>query len=103
MLLKAGLCFVCSSGASHGDVFFEHTEHTLWRKISAYWSCIVIFLAEVCFVCSGEASHRDIRFEHIDNAFWFCFVCLFDLILYVPSTIFQLYRDGSSWVEPVLS
>ena len=31
------------------------------------------------------------------------FVCLFDLILYVPSTIFQLIRDGSSWVEPVLS
>ena len=28
---------------------------------------------------------------------------LFDLILYIPSTIFQLYRDGSSWVEPVLS
>ena len=28
--------------------------------------------------------------------------CLFDLILYVPSTIFQLNRDGSSWVEPVL-
>ena len=24
------------------------------------------------------------------------------LILYVPSTIFQLNRDGSSWVEPVL-
>ena len=34
----------------------------------------------------------------------FClFVCLFDLILYVPSTIFQLNRHGSSWVEPVLS
>ena len=32
-----------------------------------------------------------------------CFVCLFDLILYVPSTFFQLYRDGSSLVEPVLS
>ena len=30
-------------------------------------------------------------------------LCLFDLILYVPSTIFQLCRDGSSWVEPVLS
>ena len=25
------------------------------------------------------------------------------LILYVPSTIFQLNRDGSPWVEPVLS
>ena len=31
------------------------------------------------------------------------FVCLFDLILYVPSTIFQLNRDRTSWVEPVLS
>ena len=29
--------------------------------------------------------------------------CLFDLFLYVPSTIFQLNREGSSWVEPVLS
>ena len=29
--------------------------------------------------------------------------CLFDLILYVPATNFQLNRDGSSWVEPVLS
>ena len=27
---------------------------------------------------------------------------LFDLILYVPSIISQSYRDGSSWVEPVL-
>ena len=27
----------------------------------------------------------------------------YDLILYVPSTIFQLNRDGSSWVEPVRS
>ena len=31
------------------------------------------------------------------------FVCLFSLILYVPSTISQLNRDGSSWDEPVLS
>ena len=31
------------------------------------------------------------------------FVCVFDLILYVPSTIFQLNREGSSWVEPDLS
>ena len=30
-------------------------------------------------------------------------VVCFDLILYVQSTIFQLNRDGSSWVEPVLS
>ena len=31
------------------------------------------------------------------------FVCLIDWILYVPSTIFQLYRDWSSWIEPVIS
>ena len=31
------------------------------------------------------------------------FVWLFDLIHYVQSTIFQLQRDGSCWVEPVLS
>ena len=31
------------------------------------------------------------------------FVCLFDLIPYVPSTTFQLNRHGISWVEPVLS
>ena len=30
-----------------------------------------------------------------------CFMVFFYLILYVPSTIFQLCRDGSSWVEPV--
>ena len=30
-------------------------------------------------------------------------VGLFDLILYVPSSIFLLNRDGASWVEPVLS
>ena len=32
-----------------------------------------------------------------------CLLVLFDLILYVPSTIFQLNRDGSSWVKPGLS
>ena len=40
--------------------------------------------------------------EHQDFIFFVC-IHLFDLILYVPSTIFQLIIDGSSWVEPVLS
>ena len=31
-----------------------------------------------------------------------CLFCLFDLILYVPSSIFQLYSDGSSWVDTKL-
>ena len=29
--------------------------------------------------------------------------CMFVLILYITSTIFQLNRDESSWVEPVQS
>ena len=56
--------------ASHRDVSFEHTEHTRWRKISAYWSCNAIFLAKVRFVCLKGPSHRDVSFEHTDNAFW---------------------------------
>ena len=31
------------------------------------------------------------------------FSTVFYLILYVPSTNFQLNRDGTSWIEPVLS
>ena len=60
---------VCFEGAPHGDVSFEHIEHTLWRKVSAYCSCIAIFLAEVCIVCSKEASHRDVSFEHTAQEF----------------------------------
>ena len=37
------------------------------------------------------------------HTFLFDLFVLFDLILYLPSTIFQLNRDRSSWVEPVLS
>ena len=40
-----------------------------------------------------------VRIKAVTDWWWFWF----DLILYAPSTIFQLNRDGSSWVEPVLS
>ena len=40
-------------------------------------------------------------YEH--DKFYAQLSCLFDLILYIPSTIFQLCRDGVSSVEPVLS
>ena len=41
--------------------------------------------------------------EKISVSILMLLVSLFDLILYVPSTVLQLNRDGSSWVEPVLS
>ena len=43
-----------------------------------------------------------VRISHCSGILHFV-MFLFDLIIYVPSTIFQLNRDGSSWDEPVLS
>ena len=42
-------------------------------------------------------------YSHIISLFVFTLFVLIDLILYVPSTIFQFNRDGSSWAVPVLS
>ena len=55
-----------------------------------------------------HSGNRDGKFDLILNRYYYfvLFVCLllfFYLILNDPSTIFQLNRDGSSWVEPVLS
>ena len=81
---------------------------------------VIIFLSISFIVFSGclkEQSHRDGSFEYPQHMFWLRYkemkfqlrafnrtpdMFLFGLILYVPSTIFQLDRDGSSWVEPVL-
>ena len=68
-----GLCGLREEGLNHPSIC------TCFTNLKNHVTCISI----IVFVC--------------------LFVCLFDLILYVPSTIFQLNRDGSSWVEPVLS
>ena len=50
--------------------------------------------------------HYD-RCSKISNITWLpkkhAQTVLFDLILYVQSTIFHLCKDGSSWAEPVLA
>ena len=60
----------------------------------------------MCILAKSEAQ----IILHLIMVYSICFeiqsleiICLFDLILYVPSTIFQLKRDGSSWVIPGLS
>ena len=58
-----------------------------------------------------KKSENDQLTDHFQSFFFFNIsrknskTCKFllDLILYIPSTIFQLYRDGYSCVEPVLS
>ena len=52
-----------------------------------------------------EGAQVDGRFSFVNLSILLFIIVYFllDLILYVSSTIFQLNRDGSSWVEPVLS
>ena len=59
-----------------------------------------VFSDQGLYVLGAQKNHL------IDRVLWSTHTIrlfLFDLILYVPSTIFQLYRYGYSWVEPVQS
>ena len=58
---------------------------------------------DIALSTSSPEMIRKVKNGEILLSFYFILFCLFDLILYVPLTIFQLNRDGSSWVEPVLS
>ena len=54
-------------------------------------------IVTTCFTCSKD-NHMLLSLVEYHVMFR-----LFGLILIVPSTIFHLNREGSSWVEPVLS
>ena len=54
----------------------------------------------ILFYCRNGAKSTAIK-RMLGSLLWFLF-CLI-LFLTSQSTIFQLCRDGSSWVEPVLS
>ena len=99
---------------------YHIVENPMSRLICGFFTSCVLVVVWVSFQwCHGlVCSLRSMRFKVILTCFGLVFFkkyvmgpgksmekvfCLFDLILYVPSTIFQLYRDGSSWVEPVLS
>ena len=64
--------------------------------------------SNICDLLICIQSHIFTYVQHLNTVVYqsvhtLCIFCLFDLILNVPSTIFQLCRDRSSWVEPVLS
>ena len=75
----------------------------LKRKRAGGFASIVFRMSCYC-KCPVALPHSAVGWSpvYVVPTYLFGF-CLFGLILYVPSTIFQLYRDGSSWVEPVLS
>ena len=110
------------------DLQFYNLKYGLstFVTFSCHFSCTMISLETVNFEAAQKTVKILIRWLHqkpadLDlqylNNIKYCLskftsffpaisldtVCLFDLILYVPSTIFQLNRDWSSWVEPVLS
>ena len=84
-----------SRGLTNKLTFISHINAYLMLLLHIYelvCECTAyLFVLFVCFVALHPKSTAMVIFF------------LFDLILNVPSTIFQLYRDGSSWVEPVLS
>ena len=91
------------------EIRWQETNHCLWMAKVYFITCgHGSYLSNVArtiwteFPIHLRPTHPQILIwnfrENVDRQF----VCLFDLILYVPSPIFQLNRDRSSWVEPVL-
>ena len=120
------ICTTWKSGAnSHPDAnllprcfFIKHHLHDQNKpQVQVYTTGVYLHWGSNC------AYKRGLRKRNLENDHWShytfknasnlslvdmhnihpCANILFYLFLYVQSTIFQLYRDGSSWVEPVLS
>ena len=81
----------CSSVFDFGKAVFDMSLH-VHCLFFLYHNSRSKIIVRIGATYQGSAQWAQLMFV--------CFVCL---ILYVPSTIFQLYRDVSSWVEPVLS
>ena len=76
----------------------DNSIHLNMVKFSSYHGNIFLSENVACLLCLL----RLLCLLHIFKCTSESFI-LFDLILYVLSTIFQLCRDRSSWIEPVLS
>ena len=78
----------------------EQNFHSVARVMPQGWDLGVLGGSKTLAWGFAMAPHR---LRILVDIYEDCLFVLFDLILNVPSTIFQLYRDGSPWVEPVLS
>ena len=81
------------AGLSFANICSRVLAHSQWQKVSSKIFQIPIHGRTTLF-------HLKVKTEILLSDL-FVFVW-FDLILYLPSTIFQLCRYMSSWVEPVL-
>ena len=111
--LKRYFCQVCimyegwSRNTRKSVVLFLLIKQSLWyfRNLifDLFWILEAYFKTREPHCFNGIVTLATRVCKQPIIALYFEFDFLFNLILYVPSTIFQLYRDGSSWVEPVLS
>ena len=83
---------------------FVVSLHKKFGNCHYFW-CNLSFDFKAFFLFDCDEPDNNTRITRItgERLTFSCRRFLFDLTLYVPSTIFQLNRDGSSWVEPVLS
>ena len=78
----------------------------LVAKSCRFIGCIAFFFITCQFIGCKELLFMTSQFIGCTVSLFITYhslVALFDLILYVPSIIFQLNRDGPFWVELVLS
>ena len=98
------------------SVPLQHCDHLLWKG----WSLGSLICDVSLYFCHFPVRYGTWLYWFLIFAFFFTLIVsipdrcllpyfdcidswsLFILILYVPSTILQLNRDGPSWVEPVL-
>ena len=88
------------------DLYFlsDMTENKKRKEGDDLMTCFVIHVSLLSLHMLRLFRHRISRRRmFVLTSFALFCIILFDLFLHVPSTIFQLNRDGPSWVEPVLS
>ena len=81
------------------DIFYFQKANTVTKALTRLHRCVG-WSAPLVFACNKKVFSRQGPYKPLCDKHQ-----QFDLILFLTSqsTIFQLRRDGSSWVEPVLS
>ena len=83
--------------------YFEIVMFLSLHTKNVYISKLIWFARASSHVADLNTHNKLLTQSLLKQGFRYYLFVLFDLILYVPPIIIQLNRDGSSWVEPVLS
>ena len=91
-VVQSVTCLTADPGVASSIPAWSHTFAEIDHEI----------ISTVILLPSADTRRVDVSYKrkYVHKVLLFV---LFDLILNVPSTIFQLNREGSSWVESILS